>query len=80
MTAVRQLRPSRPVRIDPEVIARALDELPDAKVGTKSFPWTPELDELLLKYWMVKYKRDVCRLLGCTDNTARKRYRELTEK
>jgi hypothetical protein len=78
VTAVRQLRSSRPVKLDPTALHAALAELPDAKLGTKGFPWTPELDQILLEYWPTKRQSDVCRLLGCTANTARVRFRDLT--
>ena len=78
MTAVRELRARRPVRLDPAALHAALAELPDARLGTKGFPWTPELDKILLEYWPVKRQSDVCRALGCSLNTARTRYRDLT--
>jgi len=62
-----------------EEMLRQFEALPDVEVG-KHFEWTPEKETLLLKYWPVKRQVDVCRLLGVSENTARKKYRELIDK
>jgi hypothetical protein len=65
------------VTIDPEMEA-LLEKLPDAKSGILGRTFTPEEDAILLKYWPVKCKRDIAKLLHCHENTARRRYKELT--
>lgn len=61
-----------------EEMLKQFEALPDVEIG-KHFEWTPEKEALLLKYWKVKRQSDVCKLLGVTENPARKKYRELTE-
>jgi hypothetical protein len=76
---VKTLRPSQPVRIDAESLLRAIENLPDTKYGPVGFEWTPELDEMLVKFWKVKRQSELCKIIGCSPNTARNRYRELTK-
>lgn len=66
------------VTIDPELEA-LFDALPESKGGTPGRVFTPEEDALLLKYWPIKNKEQMAKLLQCHPNTARKRYKELTE-
>jgi hypothetical protein len=76
---IKPLRPNPPVKIDAESLLRALESLPDSKYGPVGFEWTPEMDEILLRFWPVKRQAEICKLLGCSQNTARNRYRELTK-
>lgn len=69
----------RVATVDVASLEGALDGLPDRHEGNPGFPWTPELDQLLLRYWPTKNQEKVARLLGCASSTARKRYDELTE-
>lgn len=64
------------VEISEELIHK-LEALTD-KTGPSGFPWTPEKDAALLRYWKLKRQDDVAKVLGCSANTARFRYRELT--
>ena len=79
MNQVKPLRPNQPVKIDAESLLRALESLPDSKYGPAGFEWTPEMDEMLLRFWQVKRQAEICKLLKCSTNTARNRYRELTK-
>ncbi len=65
----------RKISISEEML-KQFDDLPNRK----PFEWTPEKEELLLKYWPIKRQADVCRLLGVSENPARKKYRELIDK
>lgn len=53
------------------------EALPDAKSG-RGRAWTTDEDDVLRRFWMVKRQADVARLLRVSEDTARKRYRELT--
>lgn len=56
-----------------------IEALPDAKMGGAGRrEFTPEEDEILLRFWKVKRKEDISKLLGVSENTARKRWEELT--
>ena len=58
----------------------AINSLPDrAHCVPGGYPWTPEKDAALMAGWNIKPQRMVARVLGCTERTARKRYRELTD-
>ena len=56
----------------------AFEALPDARIGSAGTKWTDEMDDALRKYWKVKRQSDVAKLLGVSEDTARKRYRELS--
>lgn len=56
----------------------SFESLPDVKLGVAGVQWTEDMDAALLKYWTVKRQCDVAKLLGVSEDTARKRYRELT--
>jgi DNA-directed RNA polymerase specialized sigma24 family protein len=64
--------------IDPAVLAR-FEALPDAIQGVRPREWTPEEDELLLRYWRGKNHEAVAKAIGVNVSTALKRYRELTD-
>jgi hypothetical protein len=66
------------VKINADLLA-ALDALKPKQKGALGFDWTPELDAALLRYWPIKDQKEVCAVLGCSPNTARARYRELTK-
>ncbi len=55
----------------------ALAALPEVGIGRHAPAFTPEENEALLKYWPIKSKSEVARILGVSEDTARKRYREL---
>jgi hypothetical protein len=74
---VKPLRPNAPVKIDSESLLRAIESLPDSRQGPAGFEWTPELDEMLVKFWKVKRQSELCKIIGCSPNTARNRYRDL---
>lgn len=63
-------------------ISREKIELLESLTNSDDKPWaarfSKEDDAILLKYWTVKKKADVARIIGYSQNTCRKRYRELT--
>lgn len=63
------------VEISAEMKAR-LDSLTDSPTQEKKFK--PEVDAILLEYWPKKNKTELAKMLGFSDTTLRKRYRELT--
>lgn len=63
------------VKISPETRAQ-LDALPD--VSPTKVKFTPEQDEIIKEYYVKKNKADLCKIIGCSEKTLRKRYRELT--
>jgi hypothetical protein len=65
------------VEISEELIQR-LEQLEDRRDGHPGWPWTPEKDAALLRFWKIKRHEDVAKVLGCSRNTALERYRELT--
>lgn len=64
------------VEISAEMKAR-LDAIADSPANTKGF--TPEMDTILLEYWPKKNKSELAKVLGFSDTTIRRRYRELTD-
>lgn len=72
----RELPPIAEVTIPPDIIAQ-LEAIP---AGHPSRRWssTPEQDAILLRYWPTKDKKNVAKILGVAESTARNRYRELT--
>lgn len=64
------------VEISAEMRAK-LDALSESGGVGKMF--TPEIDAILLEYWPKKHKGELSKLLGMSDTTLRKRYRELTD-
>ena len=65
------------IRIDTDALA-ALEAMPAKGTAGSPYPWTPEKDEILLKYWRTRNHRDVCAVLKCSPNTAQDRYRKIT--
>lgn len=55
------------------------EELPDAN-ASKALVFSDVMDAALLKFWPVKRHADVARILRVSENTARRRYRELCQK
>ena len=67
---------SKGVTLDAKWLA-ALEALPDSRAGNPGYQWTAEKDELLrLGYEKRKRQTDLCKLLGCSVNTMRRRARE----
>jgi hypothetical protein len=62
----------------PEKLREAFESLPDVRWGGPK-PFTQEEDAALLKYWPVKVKSHVARVLGRAEGLCRKRYNELVE-
>ena len=54
------------------------EDLPNSK-DREGFVFEPWMDEALKRFWMVKNQHAVAKLIGCSTNTCRDRYRELTE-
>ena len=65
------------VEIDEATLAK-FEALPAAGIGQNGYNWKSEEDALLLRYWPIKRKMDVSRLLGLNETTCRERYRWLT--
>ncbi len=61
-------------------ITAQLEALPDSDWRGKSIRWTPELDAVLLKYWEIKPRKDVARILGLSITTCRERVSFLRDK
>ena len=66
---------------DITTIRLELEALPDMAQAPHpaAFRWTKELDQLLLEHWPKKQQEAVCKVIGVSPNTARRRYRELTQ-
>jgi DNA-directed RNA polymerase specialized sigma24 family protein len=58
-------------------IRALLDALPD-KNERAGFPFTQEHDAILLNYWQTKSQKEIARIIGCSETSARRRYRLLT--
>jgi transcription initiation factor TFIIIB Brf1 subunit/transcription initiation factor TFIIB len=71
------VRSIRELRISEDML-NELDKLPPAG-DRKLVKWTPEMDQILLAYWEKKRQVAVAKIIGVCENTARKRYRMLTE-
>lgn len=65
------------VKLDKSVLD-AFDALPDSQPGQRAHAWTAEEDAVLVRFWPVKRKADVARLLGVAPGTARERFNFLT--
>jgi len=64
------------IEIDAEMFEK-LESLEDTRMNI-GFKWTPELEAVLLKYWPVKRKDDVAKIIGTYTQECRRKYRELT--
>jgi hypothetical protein len=73
---VNTLPPAETLSI-PEDMLAAIEALPD-KNTRDGFPFTEAHDAILLNYWNVKPQNQLCRIIGCSENTARRRYNLLT--
>jgi len=62
----------------PADLRERLESLPDS-AQKPGITWTPEMDAALLAYWPVKRHTDIAKILGVSENSARYRYRFLTE-
>ena len=60
-----------------EDMEKALDALPDSRIGGRPYRHTPDTDRLLLKHWPRADKKAVAKKLGMSTHTARLRYRAL---
>jgi len=65
------------VELSPELLA-AFESLQDSHPGARQHEWTKEEDASLLRYWTVKRKADVAKVLGLHDGLCRERYKALT--
>ena len=74
----RELKDAEEIVISDELLEK-LEALSDARPGAKPLVWSPEQDAVLLKYWMVKRKVDVAKIVGYHTGPCRERYKFLTE-
>jgi hypothetical protein len=61
---------------DYQRILEAIQALPDK--NSRSIKWNPRLDELLVKFYPIKRKKDLARFFGVSDRSLYERYQELT--
>lgn len=71
-----ELKEMREIIISDELLQQ-LEELPIAKAGQKKMVFTPEEDQVLLKYWGVKKQSDIARVLSKSIGVCRNRYESL---
>jgi hypothetical protein len=78
--AIRQGKNVKSVTIDGSLLD-AINALPDRAhcAPGGGYPWDTEKDDALLAGWNKKPQALICKLLKCSERTARKRYRELTK-
>ena len=79
-TSIRTLQGSSP-SIKSIEMTSGLEELinalpPPSKYGY-GITWTPEMEDVLLKYWRIRDQRSIAKILGVGHSTAKKKYREL---
>jgi DNA-directed RNA polymerase specialized sigma24 family protein len=55
---------------------RKIEALPERKFLAHRF--TPEEDDVILRYWKIKNQREMARLMGLGLTTLKKRYKKLT--
>lgn len=68
------------LNINPEIFAsmeRRLTELNPVKCGNKRKLFTAEQDEILRRYWNVRAKSEVSKVIGYSEGVCRARAREL---
>jgi len=63
------------IEISPELKAQ-LDAIPDSTYR-QGFIFTPEHDIIIKEYYNRKPKEALCKIIGCSENTLRSRYRAL---
>jgi len=63
----------------PDDILERLAKIEPSQIGYGGKKWLPWEDKVLLENWEKKNKRELASLLGVHENTARTRYRKLTE-
>lgn len=49
---------------------------PPSKYGY-GITWTPEMQDVLLKYWRIRDQHGIAKILGVSHSTAKRKYREL---
>lgn len=63
------------IDIDPDILAR-LEALPNVR-GIRGHQWTAQEDEILNRYWLIKRKADVAKVIGVNEKACRERWEEL---
>lgn len=61
---------------DYQRILEAIQALPDK--NSRTIKWNPKLDELLVKFYPIKRKKDLARFFGVSDRSLYQHYLELT--
>ena len=79
-TSIRTLQGSSP-SIKSIEMTSGLEELinalpPPSKYGY-GITWTPEMQDILLKYWRTRDQHGIAKILGVGHSTAKRKYREL---
>lgn len=75
----KRLSAPRAVTVNARSMREALEALPANKRKNRS-EWDAEKDALLVEFWQSRRNRDVAKILGVCENSARERWRFLTEK
>ena len=65
------------VTVQQSDLMAAIMALTPTRIGAPAKVWTPEMDAALLAGWTTRRKSDVAKLIGCSIDTARKRFEEL---
>jgi hypothetical protein len=79
-TPTRTLQGSSPAIKSIEItseLEKAINALPPPSKYGYGIIWTPEMEDLLLKYWRVRDQQGIAKILGVGHSTAKKKYREL---
>ena len=79
-TPIRTLQGSSP-SVKSVELTSGLEELinalpPPSKYGY-GITWTPEMQDVLLKYWRTRDQQGIAKILGVSHSTAKRKYREL---
>ena len=61
----------------PEEFLKRLEAIEDTTHNTRGRKYEPWEDAAILKYWPIKNKKELAKEFGVTDDTLRKRYKEL---